>query len=170
MVSPHRTIRVWLKRDSGQYWPSVYHTMSCKCSSFFFHIFPHFVLNDRSAQCVCNFQSAKNSTTSTSVVHSCFCSLFLHACAHSVWVSLVTMTLLMNHTDSASQNDMRVWSLNVLENRLIGSSALLTSVLQCCTSLTVCPCFPSLVQLKEIPCYHQQDLKVSISEPETAVY
>lgn len=26
----HRTIRVWLKRDSGQYWPSVYHTMPCK--------------------------------------------------------------------------------------------------------------------------------------------
>uniref|UniRef100_A0A8C2HRN6 WD repeat and FYVE domain containing 2 n=1 Tax=Cyprinus carpio TaxID=7962 RepID=A0A8C2HRN6_CYPCA len=26
-VSQDRTIRVWLKRDSGQYWPSVYHTM-----------------------------------------------------------------------------------------------------------------------------------------------
>lgn len=22
-----RTVRVWLKRDSGQYWPSIYHTM-----------------------------------------------------------------------------------------------------------------------------------------------
>lgn len=32
MFSPHRTIRVWLKRDSGQYWPSVHHTMSCKYS------------------------------------------------------------------------------------------------------------------------------------------
>ncbi|PWA28441.1 hypothetical protein CCH79_00015946 [Gambusia affinis] len=29
-VSEDRTIRVWLKRDSGQYWPSVYHTMPCK--------------------------------------------------------------------------------------------------------------------------------------------
>ncbi|CAL8320287.1 unnamed protein product [Merluccius merluccius] len=30
------TIRVWLKRDSGQYWPSVYQTMpnSCSCMSF----------------------------------------------------------------------------------------------------------------------------------------
>uniref|UniRef100_A0A8D2ZXE4 WD repeat and FYVE domain containing 2 n=1 Tax=Scophthalmus maximus TaxID=52904 RepID=A0A8D2ZXE4_SCOMX len=29
-------IRVWLKRDSGQYWPSVYHTLSssCSCMSF----------------------------------------------------------------------------------------------------------------------------------------
>uniref|UniRef100_A0A672RDY4 FYVE-type domain-containing protein n=1 Tax=Sinocyclocheilus grahami TaxID=75366 RepID=A0A672RDY4_SINGR len=26
-VSQDRTIRVWLKRDSGQYWPSVFHTM-----------------------------------------------------------------------------------------------------------------------------------------------
>ncbi|KAK7938470.1 hypothetical protein WMY93_001796 [Mugilogobius chulae] len=35
-VSEDRTIRVWLKRDSGQYWPSVYHTMasSCTCMSF----------------------------------------------------------------------------------------------------------------------------------------
>uniref|UniRef100_A0A8C5BSE0 WD repeat and FYVE domain containing 2 n=1 Tax=Gadus morhua TaxID=8049 RepID=A0A8C5BSE0_GADMO len=29
-VSEDRTIRVWLKRDSGQYWPSVYQTMSSK--------------------------------------------------------------------------------------------------------------------------------------------
>lgn len=28
-----RTIRVWLKRDSGQYWPSIYHTVSCKSDS-----------------------------------------------------------------------------------------------------------------------------------------
>uniref|UniRef100_A0A7N6FKY3 FYVE-type domain-containing protein n=1 Tax=Anabas testudineus TaxID=64144 RepID=A0A7N6FKY3_ANATE len=28
-VSEDRTIRVWLKRDSGQYWPSVYQTLSC---------------------------------------------------------------------------------------------------------------------------------------------
>uniref|UniRef100_A0A3B4B649 FYVE-type domain-containing protein n=1 Tax=Periophthalmus magnuspinnatus TaxID=409849 RepID=A0A3B4B649_9GOBI len=34
-VSDDRTIRVWLKRDSGQYWPSVYHTMPCNtCMSF----------------------------------------------------------------------------------------------------------------------------------------
>uniref|UniRef100_UPI0009B3040B WD repeat and FYVE domain-containing protein 2 n=1 Tax=Monopterus albus TaxID=43700 RepID=UPI0009B3040B len=32
-VSEDRMIRVWLKRDSGQYWPSVCHTMSCKCST-----------------------------------------------------------------------------------------------------------------------------------------
>ncbi|KAM8749770.1 WD repeat and FYVE domain-containing protein 2 isoform 2-T2 [Acanthopagrus schlegelii] len=35
-VSEDRTIRVWLKRDSGQYWPSVHHTMSSpsSCMSF----------------------------------------------------------------------------------------------------------------------------------------
>uniref|UniRef100_A0A8D3C2S2 WD repeat and FYVE domain containing 2 n=1 Tax=Scophthalmus maximus TaxID=52904 RepID=A0A8D3C2S2_SCOMX len=35
-VSEDRAIRVWLKRDSGQYWPSVYHTLSssCSCMSF----------------------------------------------------------------------------------------------------------------------------------------
>uniref|UniRef100_A0A4W5JS97 WD repeat and FYVE domain containing 2 n=1 Tax=Hucho hucho TaxID=62062 RepID=A0A4W5JS97_9TELE len=35
-VSDDRTIRIWLKRDSGQYWPSIYHTMpaSCSCMSF----------------------------------------------------------------------------------------------------------------------------------------
>ncbi|KAG5282817.1 hypothetical protein AALO_G00034940 [Alosa alosa] len=31
-VSDDRTIRVWLKRDSGQYWPSVYHSMPATCS------------------------------------------------------------------------------------------------------------------------------------------
>uniref|UniRef100_A0A673LAM1 WD repeat and FYVE domain-containing protein 1-like n=1 Tax=Sinocyclocheilus rhinocerous TaxID=307959 RepID=A0A673LAM1_9TELE len=33
-VSEDRTIRVWLKRDSGQYWPSIYHTvraLKCVC-------------------------------------------------------------------------------------------------------------------------------------------
>uniref|UniRef100_A0AAY4EAI6 FYVE-type domain-containing protein n=1 Tax=Denticeps clupeoides TaxID=299321 RepID=A0AAY4EAI6_9TELE len=32
-VSEDRTIRVWLKRDSGQYWPSIYHTISGECES-----------------------------------------------------------------------------------------------------------------------------------------
>uniref|UniRef100_A0A8C9WPE0 WD repeat and FYVE domain containing 1 n=1 Tax=Scleropages formosus TaxID=113540 RepID=A0A8C9WPE0_SCLFO len=32
-VSEDRTIRVWLKRDSGQYWPSIYHTVSCECET-----------------------------------------------------------------------------------------------------------------------------------------
>ncbi|TMS06809.1 WD repeat and FYVE domain-containing protein 2 [Larimichthys crocea] len=36
-VSEDRTIRVWLKRDSGQYWPSVYHTMSSQCSCMSFN-------------------------------------------------------------------------------------------------------------------------------------
>uniref|UniRef100_A0AAX7UFH0 FYVE-type domain-containing protein n=1 Tax=Astatotilapia calliptera TaxID=8154 RepID=A0AAX7UFH0_ASTCA len=34
-VSEDRTIRVWLKRDSGQYWPSIYHTMPCSFFSMF---------------------------------------------------------------------------------------------------------------------------------------
>ncbi|XP_049585171.1 WD repeat and FYVE domain-containing protein 2 [Syngnathus scovelli] len=35
-VSEDRTIRVWMKRDSGQYWPSVYHAIpsSCSCMTF----------------------------------------------------------------------------------------------------------------------------------------
>ncbi|XP_036311133.1 WD repeat and FYVE domain-containing protein 2 isoform X2 [Pipistrellus kuhlii] len=35
-VSEDRTVRVWLKRDSGQYWPSIYHMMPspCSCMSF----------------------------------------------------------------------------------------------------------------------------------------
>ncbi|KAL6052586.1 hypothetical protein STEG23_025336, partial [Scotinomys teguina] len=31
------TIRVWLKRDSGQYWPSIYHTMASPCSAMAYH-------------------------------------------------------------------------------------------------------------------------------------
>lgn len=30
-----RTVRVWLKRDSGQYWPSIYHAMPCKYEEMF---------------------------------------------------------------------------------------------------------------------------------------
>ncbi|KAJ8246750.1 hypothetical protein GJAV_G00254990 [Gymnothorax javanicus] len=35
-VSEDRTVRVWLKRDGGQYWPSLFHTMPapCSCMSF----------------------------------------------------------------------------------------------------------------------------------------
>ncbi|EMP37278.1 WD repeat and FYVE domain-containing protein 1 [Chelonia mydas] len=36
-ASEDRTIRVWLKRDSGQYWPSIYHTMSSPCSAMAYH-------------------------------------------------------------------------------------------------------------------------------------
>lgn len=38
---PHcaRTVRVWLKRDSGQYWPSIYHTMPGET-----HILTHFMI------------------------------------------------------------------------------------------------------------------------------
>ncbi|XP_043558028.1 WD repeat and FYVE domain-containing protein 1-like [Chiloscyllium plagiosum] len=32
-VSEDRTIRVWLKRDSGQYWPTIFHTVSAPCSA-----------------------------------------------------------------------------------------------------------------------------------------
>uniref|UniRef100_A0A7M4FS49 WD repeat and FYVE domain containing 2 n=1 Tax=Crocodylus porosus TaxID=8502 RepID=A0A7M4FS49_CROPO len=38
-VSEDRTVRVWLKRDSGQYWPSIYHAMPCKY--FGMHIYSH---------------------------------------------------------------------------------------------------------------------------------
>uniref|UniRef100_UPI00358F46A9 WD repeat and FYVE domain-containing protein 2-like n=1 Tax=Myxine glutinosa TaxID=7769 RepID=UPI00358F46A9 len=32
-VSEDKSIRVWMKRDSGQYWPSVFHSMPAACSS-----------------------------------------------------------------------------------------------------------------------------------------
>lgn len=43
---PLRTVRVWLKRDSGQYWPSIYHVLPCKSSSFLKRYFQ---------QCFCLF-------------------------------------------------------------------------------------------------------------------
>uniref|UniRef100_A0A8C4RY76 WD repeat and FYVE domain containing 1 n=1 Tax=Erpetoichthys calabaricus TaxID=27687 RepID=A0A8C4RY76_ERPCA len=36
-VGEDRTIRVWLKRDSGQYWPSIYHMVSSPCSAMCYH-------------------------------------------------------------------------------------------------------------------------------------
>ncbi|XP_045431483.1 WD repeat and FYVE domain-containing protein 1 isoform X1 [Pipistrellus kuhlii] len=36
-ASEDRTIRVWLKRDSGQYWPSIYHTLASPCSAMTYH-------------------------------------------------------------------------------------------------------------------------------------
>uniref|UniRef100_H0V6B8 WD repeat and FYVE domain containing 1 n=1 Tax=Cavia porcellus TaxID=10141 RepID=H0V6B8_CAVPO len=36
-TSEDRTLRVWLKRDSGQYWPSIYHTMASPCSTMAYH-------------------------------------------------------------------------------------------------------------------------------------
>uniref|UniRef100_A0A8D0GD77 Uncharacterized protein n=1 Tax=Sphenodon punctatus TaxID=8508 RepID=A0A8D0GD77_SPHPU len=36
-ASEDRTIQVWLKRDSGQYWLSIYHTMSSPCSVMAYH-------------------------------------------------------------------------------------------------------------------------------------
>ncbi len=35
-VSEDRTLRVWLKRDSGLYWPSICHTMPASCSTLEF--------------------------------------------------------------------------------------------------------------------------------------
>ncbi|XP_071951193.1 WD repeat and FYVE domain-containing protein 2-like [Antedon mediterranea] len=36
-VSEDRTLRVWLKRDSGQFWPSICHTMPSSCSTMDFN-------------------------------------------------------------------------------------------------------------------------------------
>ncbi|CAL1543265.1 unnamed protein product [Lymnaea stagnalis] len=36
-VSDDKTLRVWLKRDSGQYWPSICHTMPSEASSVFYN-------------------------------------------------------------------------------------------------------------------------------------
>uniref|UniRef100_A0AAY4B9X2 FYVE-type domain-containing protein n=1 Tax=Denticeps clupeoides TaxID=299321 RepID=A0AAY4B9X2_9TELE len=36
-VSEDRTVRVWLKRDSGQYWPSVYQSMPAPCTCMCFN-------------------------------------------------------------------------------------------------------------------------------------
>ena len=37
-----RTVRVWLKRDTGQYWPSICHNMPCKCR---FKLELHIIIN-----------------------------------------------------------------------------------------------------------------------------
>jgi len=29
-VSDDKSIRLWIKRESGQYWPSICHVMECK--------------------------------------------------------------------------------------------------------------------------------------------
>jgi len=31
-VSDDKSIRLWIKRESGQYWPSICHVMECKCT------------------------------------------------------------------------------------------------------------------------------------------
>ncbi|KAG8452798.1 hypothetical protein GDO86_004549 [Hymenochirus boettgeri] len=36
-VSEDRTVRVWMKRDSGQFWPSIYHAMPASCSCMCFN-------------------------------------------------------------------------------------------------------------------------------------
>ncbi|KAK2141247.1 hypothetical protein LSH36_1134g00024 [Paralvinella palmiformis] len=36
-ASDDRTVRVWLKRDTGQYWPSICHTMQCAASCIDFN-------------------------------------------------------------------------------------------------------------------------------------
>ncbi|KAF7989438.1 hypothetical protein HCN44_008112 [Aphidius gifuensis] len=40
-VSDDRTVRVWLKRDSGQYWPSVCQYMSSGATSLHYHVETH---------------------------------------------------------------------------------------------------------------------------------
>uniref|UniRef100_A0A452RWQ3 Uncharacterized protein n=1 Tax=Ursus americanus TaxID=9643 RepID=A0A452RWQ3_URSAM len=57
--SLRRTIRVWLKRDSGQYWPSIYHTMASPCSAMAYHHDSRriFVGQDNGAVMVGSFQS-----------------------------------------------------------------------------------------------------------------
>ncbi|MEE6472304.1 hypothetical protein FKM82_009572 [Ascaphus truei] len=37
-VSEDRTVRVWMKRDSGQFWPSIYHAMPSPCSCMSFNL------------------------------------------------------------------------------------------------------------------------------------
>ena len=37
MSDSRRSVRVWLMRDSGQFWPSVCHYMGAAASSLFYH-------------------------------------------------------------------------------------------------------------------------------------
>ncbi|KAL3846764.1 hypothetical protein ACJMK2_017723 [Sinanodonta woodiana] len=36
-ISSDKTVRVWLKRDTGQYWPSIYHTMPSPVTSMIYN-------------------------------------------------------------------------------------------------------------------------------------
>lgn len=36
LISVSRTVRVWLKRDTGQYWPSICHYMAAPASSLYY--------------------------------------------------------------------------------------------------------------------------------------
>lgn len=38
MIIAFRTVRVWLKRDSGQYWPSVCQYMSAGATAMYYHV------------------------------------------------------------------------------------------------------------------------------------
>uniref|UniRef100_G3QS66 WD repeat and FYVE domain containing 1 n=2 Tax=Homininae TaxID=207598 RepID=G3QS66_GORGO len=54
-ASEDRTIRVWLKRDSGQYWPSIYHTMAShqnRVSAIIFSLATEWVISTGHDKCV----------------------------------------------------------------------------------------------------------------------
>jgi len=36
-ISEDKSVRIWLKRDTGQYWPSVCHFLTSRCSTFTYH-------------------------------------------------------------------------------------------------------------------------------------
>uniref|UniRef100_A0A8C2E051 WD repeat and FYVE domain containing 2 n=1 Tax=Cyprinus carpio TaxID=7962 RepID=A0A8C2E051_CYPCA len=97
-VSQDRTIRVWLKRDSGQYWPSVFHTMpvACSCMSF----------NPETRRISVGLE---NGTVSCSLCALLIVSCLLFVLAHQGGVTVVLFVLEMEWILSTGQDKSFTW-------------------------------------------------------------
>uniref|UniRef100_A0A674CI78 WD repeat and FYVE domain containing 2 n=1 Tax=Salmo trutta TaxID=8032 RepID=A0A674CI78_SALTR len=95
-VSDDRTIRIWLKRDSGQYWPSIYHTMSASCSCMSF--------NPETRRLSVGMENGTISVSDN------FCSFNMHSCmAHQGKVTVVLFVLEMEWVLSTGQDKNLTW-------------------------------------------------------------
>ncbi|XP_061774156.1 WD repeat and FYVE domain-containing protein 2 isoform X1 [Nerophis ophidion] len=99
-VSEDRTIRVWLKRDSGQYWPSIYHTMPSACSCMTFNPETRRLLVGTETGSVCEFVLAEdyNKMAATHTYQ-----------AHQGRVTVVLLVLEMEWLLSAAQDKKLTW-------------------------------------------------------------
>uniref|UniRef100_A0A668AN13 WD repeat and FYVE domain containing 2 n=1 Tax=Myripristis murdjan TaxID=586833 RepID=A0A668AN13_9TELE len=109
-VSEDRTIRVWLKRDSGQYWPSVYYTMptTCSCMSFNPETRRLSVGTDTGAVSVSSAASLDPLPLRTQNSHLSFFSPFTHE-PHQGRVTVVLFVLEIEWVLSTGQDKNFTW-------------------------------------------------------------